>query len=106
MDISTTSGDKGAKSASLGAVPKLDRIKLSDGNEYNLAPVDVNLLCDFEEYYPDKAAGELIATGRMQYIRYMVYLRLRREYPDMTVERVGALIDVDVLVALKQQLGV
>lgn len=97
--------DKDTKPANLAAAPKLNKVTLADGKVYELANLDLNMLCEFEDAYPDKAAADLIGTGKLKYIRYLILLRLKPNYPDMTIEQVGKLITLDVLINIRKDLG-
>lgn len=105
MASSRESRDKSPKQKSLATIPEIDKLRMSDGKEYKLAPVDVNLLVDFEEELGDSAM-DMLQTGRLKYIRYLVYLRLKPNYPDMTVEKTGALIDTKVIKEITKLLGI
>ena len=81
------------------------KLTFSDGNEYELAPVTLNLLMQVEEKF-DKSYFDLVNSRRVNHIRYIVYLRLKSKYPDITEEKVGELITVDVLTEIAKLYGV
>lgn len=96
METGEKGGDKNARKKSLASVPKIDRLKMSDGEEYDMVPLNMSMLIEFEEEFDGSAMG-LLETGRLKYVRYLLYLRLKPNYPDMTVEKAGKLVDFDVI---------
>ncbi len=88
----------------LAAKPAIDRIKLADGGTYTLSPINLNVMVEVEDAFNEPIA-KLLESGAVKPIRYILYLRLRRDYPDMTEEQVGALVDADVLVEIGKVLG-
>jgi hypothetical protein len=87
--------------ADAARVVRVTRIRLADGKDYELEDVGLNMLIEFEREYPDGDALELVATGKMQYIRYLIYLRLRKGSPELTPERVGELVTLPTILALR-----
>ena len=97
-------GNKNTKS--LAKPPQLTKIKLNDGKEYQLIPVDVNILSDIEDKL-DKPFYELFTSGRVKPLRYMLYLRLKDQYPEIdSEEKLGSLMDINVIYDIGEMLGV
>lgn len=95
----------GMAKSNLGVVPKIDKITLADGKEYELSVLNVNIMADLEEMF-DKPFGELVKPPiRMKVFRALLFVRLRPNYSDLTEEQVGKLVTDDVLVALMKKLG-
>lgn len=95
---------KGNKNTNLAQSPKIDKAILADGKEYELAPVNINILADLEDKF-DIPFGELMGSGRIKPLRYLIYLRLKPNYPDITEEEVGKLIDINVLTKIIKMIG-
>lgn len=84
----------------------LARIELTDGKEYDLAPLTANIMADLEDKF-DKSIDELFSGRvRMKVFRALVYARLHPKYPDLTEEQLGDLLTAAVLIKAKTNLGV
>ncbi len=94
MAISGEGGNKDTKQKSLVAENKPQVVTLADGKEYNLAPLDLNILVEFEETF-DGPLSELISSGKMKYLRHLIYLMLREEY-SLDEKEVGKLLTIKV----------
>ncbi len=84
---------------------KIQTIILADGKEYELAPMTLNVMASVEDKF-DKSYFDLVNSRRMNHIRYIVYLRLKGKYPELTEEKVGELVTVDVLTEIAKLYGV
>lgn len=85
----------------LAQPPKLQNVVLADGKEYQLAPLNVNMLAEIEEKF-DKGIDELFSgTIRMKVLRALLFVRIHPGYPDMTEEKLGDLLTDDVLLNIK-----
>jgi len=71
-------------------------IKLADGNEYQLAVLNLNLMVGIEEELGDKFA-KLFEEGNAKNIRYLLYAVLKVNHPELTVEKVGELVTAQIL---------
>jgi hypothetical protein len=90
----------------LAQPPKVISITLSDGNEYQLSPLDVNMMADIEERF-DKPIEQLFSPPvRIKVLRAVFFARIKNTYPDMTEEQLGRLITDDVLISMKNKLGI
>jgi hypothetical protein len=86
--------------------PKFDSLVLADGKEYQLAPLTVNIMADLEDKF-DKPIDELFSGSvRMKVLRALLFARIKNSCPDMTEEQLGDLITDDVLINMKNKLGV
>jgi len=83
---------------------KLRTITLADGKEYELAQMTLNILIQIEDKF-EKSYFDLVNSRRMNHIRYIVYLRLKGQYPELTEEKVGELVTVDVLAEIATLYG-
>jgi hypothetical protein len=91
--------------STLAQSPKFGSITLGDGKEYQLAPLNVNMMAGIEEKF-DKSMSELFSGSvRMKVLRALLFARLQAGCPDMTEEKLGELITDDVLVAMKTKLA-
>ena len=79
-------------------------IVLADGNTYTLAELDVNMMEEIEEEY-DKSWAELFANVRVRVIKTVLYHMLKKGYPEMTKDKVGALVTAKVLPELVKIIG-
>jgi len=76
------------------AEEKPKSIKLADGKEYKLPPIDMTTLANIEKtmgfglgMFPLKLEAETMTT-----LRSLIYALLKENYPEMTLEGVGHLI--------------
>ena len=99
------SGKAGNKDTQNLASTKITTITLADGNEYELAPVTINLMAEVEEKF-DLPFFEIIQKRRVFHIRYIMYLRLRNKYPNLTEEKVGELVTSETLMEIAKIYGV
>jgi len=75
--------------------PKSEKLK-ANGVEYSLAPLTANMMAEAEDRF-DKAWEELMASPiRKRPLIFVLYLRLRPNYPDLTEEQVGDLMTDDL----------
>ena len=80
---------------------KTDTITLADGQEYKLAPVNLNILTEVEDRF-DKSISDLFSGSvRVGVYKAFLFARIKRNYPDMTEDKLGELITDDVLINLK-----
>lgn len=89
----------------LGKKPILDKLTLADEKEYVLKPMTVNKYIEVEEKF-DQPIAKLVLEGRLETILFILHLRLRDNYPDLTLEQLGELIDDNVLVSINKLMGV
>jgi len=73
------------KRANLAKATQIDRIKLADGKEYELKPLNLNIWADTEDKFGEPYF-QLISSGRVKPMRYVVWLRLKDKYPELTEE--------------------
>ena len=89
----------------LAQPPKVNTIILADGKEYQLSPLNVNMMADIEDKF-DKSLDELITPPiRMKTLRALLFARIQPNC-DMTEEQLGKLLTDDVLIAMRTKLGV
>lgn len=81
------------------------KITLADGKEYELSPMTLNMLVAMEEEF-NLSLSELLGSGKVKPIRSMLYLQLRGKYPELTIEKVGELVTMEVLSQIGSVIGV
>jgi hypothetical protein len=96
MDNSRKSGNKNTRSA-------VTRITLADGKEYEIAPLDLNMLIEIEAKFGGSPFDKL-KDGKLSTARYIFYLRLRDKNPAITEEQVGKLVTWRILAGIFGQL--
>lgn len=84
---------------------KIQTITLADGKEYELAPIDLNILTEMEDEFK-LPLSEILAGGKVKPIRHLFYLQLKEKYPELTLEAVGKLVNMEVLSQIGKILGV
>ena len=90
MDTGEEGRDKAT--TNLALEPKMDKIKLSDGREYELSPMNINIYAELEDRF-EQPLDELFAKGKLSFIRHLLFLRLKKNYPEFdTEEKVGELV--------------
>ena len=82
---------------SLANTAPIETITLTDGKEYTLSPLDLNMLCEVERRFPDVEPITKILDGKMSTIRLVLWLRLRDKYPEVTEESIGKLVSWQIL---------
>ena len=105
MDTGNRSRNKASKSPRQIAPTPPQVVTLADGKEYTLAPLDLNMLVLFEEQFPEGALQELINSGKLTYLRHLIYLMLKGRYTHLTEDAVGKLLTLKVLGKIELDLG-
>ena len=85
------------KSKDILAEVKGKTIKLADGKEYTLSPLNLNLLANLEEAFDCglEEMGAKLSTGRAATaFRKLLWLFLRDNYPELKEVDVGKLVEV------------
>ena len=88
------------------STPERKTIKLGD-KEYRLSALNLNVLADIEEGFDcsiDKV-GKMLDKKRASALRRLVYILLKQEYPDMTLEKIGELIDLSNMAEVSEALA-
>ena len=69
-------------------------IKLADGKEYTLPPIDLTTLANIEKTFgfPLRNLGEKTETEPMQTLQLLTYALLKENYPELTKEQAGRLV--------------
>jgi hypothetical protein len=89
------------------AEAKSKSIKLSDGKEYKLPPIDMTTLANIEKtmgFGLGKFASK-IENETMQTLRSLVYALLKENYPELTIEQVGRLVTLKEIGMLSQTIA-
>jgi len=74
-------------------------IKLADGKEYKLGPINLNVLANLEEEFGCglDALNKKFEKQQASSLRSLVYLLLKENHPDITREQAGKLVSLDSL---------
>ncbi len=84
------------------AEEKIRTVKLADGKEYTLPPIDLTTLANIEKtmgFSLSKFAVKL-ETETMSTMRSLFYALLKECYPDITIEKAGRLVGLKELNAV------
>lgn len=90
------------------AQEKPKAIKLADGKEYTLPPIDMTTLANIEKTIGiglNKFAAKLDVEP-MTTIRMLVYALLKENHPDLTLEGVGHLITLKEIKDLSETISI
>jgi len=74
-------------------------VVLGDGEVYELAILNANMMEALEDEY-DKSWGELFTNARVKVMKSMLHQMLKPNYPEITMEKVGLLLNTKVMPAL------
>lgn len=87
-------------------VPPKGIVTLTDGKQYELAPLTANMMIDLEDKF-DKSMNELLTPPiSIKTFRALLYARIHPNYPEITEEQLGELVTLEVLSHLADMLGV
>ena len=78
------------------------KVVLADGKEYKLGPVNLNVLTGLEDEF-GCALDELdkkFAKPRASHLRTLLYVLLKENHPEITMEKAGGLVSIDILPAV------
>ena len=103
MVTSGAGGNQDTNGQILATGAPIQSIKLADGKEWKLKPLNLNMLMEIEEKC-GKFTGEMVAAPSMKMLRYILYARLKPYDSTLTEDRVGELVDTSVLAGLKSVL--
>ena len=86
--------------------PERRTIKLGD-KEYRLSPFNLNVMADIEEEFNCSIdlVGKELNKRRMSDMRKLLYILLKHEYPELTLSKIGEIIDVDNLAEVSEALA-
>lgn len=82
-------------------------IKLADGKEYTLPPIDMTTLANIETvmgYGLDKVSIKM-KDEPMTTLRLLVYALLKENYPDLTIDNAGHLITLKEIAILAETIS-
>ena len=84
------------KQTNLLAVAKPKTIKLSDGNEYTIPPINLTTLANIEKTmgFGFGRFASKMETEPMTTLRALVFALLKESHPDLEIEELGRLITV------------
>ena len=103
-----STGDRD-KNANLARQPELNKITLNDGKEYELEPMNINILVSAEDKFnkPFPQIMDDAQKGYIRVIRYLLWMRIKNKYPEVdTEEKLGSMLDLDVMLNLANVFGV
>lgn len=70
------------------------------GKEYTLIPLNLNDFVEIEESFAGKELDAVLKT--MKGTRYVLWLAVRKNHPELKVEDMGALIDLQNMDKIKE----
>lgn len=76
-------------------------VKMGDGKEYNLATLNANMMEAIEEEF-NESWDKLMTSPRAKVAKALVHAMLRPNYPELTREQVGDLLDTPTLFAVQK----
>ena len=71
-------------------------IRLADGNEYTLSPFNLNMMEEVEDKFGE-AWDDLIGKVRAKVLRYLLYVCLKPNHPELTEQKIGELVTTEIL---------
>ena len=88
------------------STPERKTIKLGD-KEYRLSSFNLNVMADIEEEFNCSIdlVGKELNKRRMSAMRKLLYILLKHEYPELTLSKIGEIIDVDNLAEVSEALA-
>ena len=89
------------------AQEKPKTIKLADGKEYSLPPIDMTTLANIEKtmgFGLGKFASKL-ESEPMTTLRALAYALLKENYPELTIEQTGHLITLKEIAVLSETIS-
>jgi len=75
--------------------------------EYELSPLNLNVLADIEDGFDcsiDKV-GKMLEKRPSSALRQLIHILLKQAYPDMTLEKIGGLIDLSNMAEISEALA-
>ena len=92
---------------SILAEAKPTTIKLADGKEYTLPPIDLTMLANIEKLmgFGLRRFSEKFENETMQTLLLLVYALLKENYPSMTKEEAGRLVTLPVFASLSSTIA-
>jgi len=84
------------KKTNLLSTPQPKTIKLADGNEYTLKPFNLNMMEEVEDKFGE-SWDELTGKLRAKVLRYVLYVSLKPNHPELTEKKIGELVTADIL---------
>ena len=75
------------------------KITLADGKEYKLSPINLNILARLEEEFGCQIdeLGKKFDKPLASTIRVLLYVLLKDNHPEMTKEKAGSLVSMELL---------
>lgn len=77
------------------------------GTDYQLSPLNLNVLASIEDEFDCGIAdlGELLGKRQATTMRKLIYILLKDQYEDMTLNKIGELIDLKNLAKVSEALS-
>jgi hypothetical protein len=79
-------------------------ITLSNGQAYAMRPLNLNMMAALEEKFGEPF-GKLLTSQRMAVIRHLLFLMLHEDNSNLTEERVGQLVTVEIIGSLVEEIA-
>ena len=89
------------------AQEKPKTVKLADGKEYTLPPIDLTTLANIEKVmgFGLSRFALKVETEPMTTLRALIYALLKENYPDLTLDGVGHLITLKEIASLSETIS-
>ena len=88
--------------SSLAKTEKAVKIRLGDGNEYEMIPIDLNIMVEIEDKF-EKPFGSIFRDGWVKPLRYTLWRLIKESAPEIKTEAdLGNLITAKVLTDLQK----
>lgn len=84
------------KKTNILSTPQSKTIKLADGIEYTMKPFNLNMMEEVEDKF-EESWDELIGKMRARVLKYLLYVCLKSDHPELTEQKVGELVTAEIL---------
>ncbi len=86
--------------------PEKKTIRLGE-KDYQLSPLNLNVLADIEDEFDCgiEKIGKALSKKGMSTMRKLIHILLKREYPDMSLEKIGDLVDLNNMTDVSEALA-
>ncbi len=105
MAYSNEGGTQNTEGQVLSTGAPVQTIKLADGQDWKLKPINLNMLIALESKF-GKVTDDMAKSPSFAFLRYVLFLRLQPFDLDLTEDKVGELVDTNVMKELPKLLEV
>lgn len=94
-----------SKRTNILSKPQPKSMVLDDGKQYLLSPFTLNKMVELEDKF-DKSWDDITKNMSAKVLRYLVYICLRDNHPELTEDKVGELLTSEKLMEIyKEAIG-